>query len=133
MKNENSQPLEDFVRPEDSCTRRSTGYEKGHIRSMLKLDTYGPVSSVVAWKNRDLGIVPFSPNFDRFLVSESREMWAKTAQDLNGNELLISKRSINTANTNRIKTLKRLSSSNKTETKRTKGIKGNGCNPQKSN
>jgi hypothetical protein len=41
----NMNPLEDFVRPGSSGNPRFTGYESGHIRSLFKLDTYGPTQS----------------------------------------------------------------------------------------
>ena len=35
----NLPPLEDFIRPNSNTTPRQTGYEVGHIRSLLKTDT----------------------------------------------------------------------------------------------
>ena len=60
-------PPEDFVRPDDTSSPRSTGYEHGHIRSLLKVDTFGPVSSSVASLERSIGLLPpHSPNIDRY-------------------------------------------------------------------
>jgi len=61
-------PVEDFVRPEDQFSPRQTGYEHGHIRSLLKLDTYGPAGSRAISRERDQGNKPRSPNVDRHLV-----------------------------------------------------------------
>jgi hypothetical protein len=58
-------PMEDFVRPEDQASPRNTGYEPGHIRSMLKLDVFGPASSSVISRERELGVLPRSPNLNR--------------------------------------------------------------------
>jgi hypothetical protein len=68
----NMLPLEDFVRPESPVTPRTTGYSSGHIRSMLKLDTFGPTGSVLANAQRDLGLLPASPNVDRHLLLNHR-------------------------------------------------------------
>ena len=35
----NLSPIEDFLRPTSVCTPRQTGYEGGHIRTLLKTDT----------------------------------------------------------------------------------------------
>jgi hypothetical protein len=64
-------PLEDFIRPEDTNSPRQTGYEHGHIRSLLKLDVYGPASSQLANRERAIGKVPRTPNMDRYSVSEA--------------------------------------------------------------
>lgn len=61
-------PVEDFVRPEDQFSPRQTGYEHGHIRSLLKLDTYGPAGSRAISRERDQGNKPRSPNVDRHLL-----------------------------------------------------------------
>lgn len=61
-------PVEDFVRPEDQFSPRQTGYEHGHIRSLLKLDAYGPAGSRAISRERELGNKPRSPNVDRHLV-----------------------------------------------------------------
>ncbi|RYG60319.1 hypothetical protein EON64_19395, partial [archaeon] len=58
-------PLDDFLRPDDPYSPRSSGYEQGHIRSLLKLDIYGPNSSAKASKEREAGILPLEPNVDR--------------------------------------------------------------------
>ena len=61
-------PIEDFVRPEDQFSPRQTGYEHGHIRSLLKLDTYGPTGSRSISREREQGHLPRSPNVDRHTV-----------------------------------------------------------------
>lgn len=61
-------PIEDFVRPDDQTSPRVTGYEHGHIRSLLKLDVFGPASSVAIEKDREAGLLPRSPNVDRHIV-----------------------------------------------------------------
>jgi hypothetical protein len=58
--------LEDFVRPGSPVTPRTTGYEHGHIRSLMKLDTYGPSGSRVNTGDRESGRLP-SPNVDRYV------------------------------------------------------------------
>jgi hypothetical protein len=58
-------PIEDFVRPDDQFSPRSTGYEHGHIRSLLKLDVYGPAASSAVEREREAGALPRSPNVDR--------------------------------------------------------------------
>jgi hypothetical protein len=60
-------PLEDFVRPEYTESPRHTGYESGHIRSLLKTNTYGPSSSSLASLERELGLLPeHTPSIDRY-------------------------------------------------------------------
>ncbi len=59
-------PLEDFVRPENPVSPRQTGYEHGHIRSLFKLDTYGPTSSRLNTGDRESGRLPL-PNVDRYV------------------------------------------------------------------
>lgn len=61
-------PVEDFVRPDDQFSPRQTGYEHGHIRSLLKLDTYGPSGSRSISREREQGNLPRSPNVDRHIV-----------------------------------------------------------------
>lgn len=63
-------PMEDFLRPEATDTSRQTGYEHGHVRSLLKLDVFGPAASVAAEAERAIGLVPPSPNRDRFKTTE---------------------------------------------------------------
>jgi len=58
-------PIEDFLRPGSPVTPRSLGYEPGHIRSLLKLDTFGPAESENLQKLRDSGLLPITPNVDR--------------------------------------------------------------------
>ncbi len=47
--------MEDFIRPEATDSARLTGYEHGHVRSLLKLDVYGPASSMLASQERSMG------------------------------------------------------------------------------
>lgn len=61
-------PIEDFIRPDDQFSPRITGYEHGHIRSMLKLDVYGPAGSSRITQERETGTLPRSPNVDRHIV-----------------------------------------------------------------
>ena len=56
----------DFLNPEDPTRPRSVGYSKGHVRNMLKLDAYGEHSSEVNRIQRELGLLPESPNVDRY-------------------------------------------------------------------
>lgn len=58
-------PLDDFIRPDDATSPRNTGYEHGHIRSLFKLDTYGPANSVIVAAERESGKLPL-PNVDRY-------------------------------------------------------------------
>jgi hypothetical protein len=62
---EHMPPMEDFLRPQDTSSPRSTGYEPGHIRSLLKLDTYGPTNSRQLSRERDISNLPL-PNVDRY-------------------------------------------------------------------
>ena len=56
---------EDFLNPRAMTAPRSTGYNIGHIRSVLQLDTYGPNHSADVEKKRSVGLLPNSPNVDR--------------------------------------------------------------------
>lgn len=77
-------PMEDFVRPDSPITPRQTGYESGHIRSRLKLDTYGPANSDSVNKLRDSGIVPPSPNVDRHkLINPSYQLRPASSSSTN--------------------------------------------------
>ena len=58
-------PMGDFLQPEDMTRPRSTGYNSGHVRSMLKLDSYGPESAKRNRYAREVGLLPDSPNLDR--------------------------------------------------------------------
>lgn len=71
-------PLDDFVQPEDPSVKRSTGYEPGNIRSLLKLDVFGPASSKRAEHERAIGKAPPSPNINRIAVVEDRVSSADT-------------------------------------------------------
>lgn len=57
--------MEDFVRPGDTTAPRSTGYEHGHIRSLFKLDTYGPTNSKISQGSRRERNLP-KANIDRY-------------------------------------------------------------------
>jgi hypothetical protein len=61
----NMKPMDDFVRPDDTSAPRHTGYEHGHIRSLFKLDTYGPSSSKESIEGRNTGKLP-PANIDRY-------------------------------------------------------------------
>lgn len=95
-------PLEDFIRPEDTNSPRQTGYEHGHIRSLLKLDVYGPASSQLANRERAIGKVPHTPNMDRYSVSEapngpsSPTSRVSTASSVNSYEFTEARRGKNT-------------------------------------
>lgn len=57
---------EDFIQPYDPTHERKTGYSRGHIRSVLQLDTYGPNHSERVHSARRKKMVPAeSPNVDR--------------------------------------------------------------------
>lgn len=55
----------DFLMPRDLTHARKTGYNPGHIRSVLQLDTYGPAHSAEVERQRNEGLLPVSPNLDR--------------------------------------------------------------------
>ena len=71
-------PIDDFVQPEDPSVKRNTGYEPGNIRSLLKLDVFGPASSKRAEHERAIGKAPPSPNVNRIAVIEDRVNSAET-------------------------------------------------------
>lgn len=56
---------EDFIRPRDQTAQRHTGYGSGHVRSVLELDTFGPLHSGEVERKRESGQLPASPNMDR--------------------------------------------------------------------
>lgn len=60
--------LEDFIQPNDPSRPRTTGYNPGHARNILGLDTHGPFDSDNKKEMRDRGDIPGSPNVDRFSV-----------------------------------------------------------------
>jgi hypothetical protein len=64
-------PIEDFVRPEDTNSRRSTGYDHGHVRSMMKLDIYGPTASRQSYRERSSGKLPTS-NVDKYAILDPK-------------------------------------------------------------
>lgn len=61
--------LEDFLQPQSQVIPRQTGYSKGHIRTVLELDTFGPNHSDAVSESRSLGNLPLSPNVDRNVTS----------------------------------------------------------------
>lgn len=96
----NLPPIEDFLRPHSPVTPRTTGYEVGHIRSLLKVDTFGPANSLRVSRERESGqLPPHSPNVDRFrnesVAGSVRLMTGSRASTTSG-----SKRNNNTNNNN---------------------------------
>eukprot|EP00981_Chlorochromonas_danica_P000579 scaffold131_cov174-Ochromonas_danica.AAC.16 len=85
------QPIEDFLRPQDSASPRITGYDHGHIRSLLKLDIFGEADSARASRGREEGKLPLPPNVDRFArygsLSPSSLSRASTASSFGMNSL----------------------------------------------
>ena len=80
---EKVEKVEDFIKPYDLLSDRKTGYNAGHIRSILSLDTYGPNHSILVQKERILGNKPQSPNSDRnhiLITKEDREDLRSTRQ-----------------------------------------------------
>jgi hypothetical protein len=63
--NELRSTVEDFIQPKSLTESRSTGYTRGHIRSILELDTFGPHHSQLVTYGRLSGSLPLSPNTDR--------------------------------------------------------------------
>lgn len=57
--------VEDFLQPKDQTHERKTGYNPGHIRTILQLDTFGPSHSEEVTEQRVAGTLPMSPNLDR--------------------------------------------------------------------
>ena len=45
----NLAPIEDFLRPTSVTTPRQTGYETGHIRSLLKTDIVRAYTSLIGY------------------------------------------------------------------------------------
>lgn len=58
--------LQDFLQPDDAVRPRTSGYNRGHIRSILGLDVYGEQSSKDKNDARATGILPLSPTADRY-------------------------------------------------------------------
>lgn len=56
---------QDFLQPKSLVEPRRTGYSRGHIRSILELDTFGPQHSERVNEERLAGTLPMSPNIDR--------------------------------------------------------------------
>eukprot|EP01041_Mallomonas_annulata_P003546 gene3546-7057_t len=57
--------IEDFIQPDDPTRPRSTGYNPGHVRSMLGFDTFGPRQSERHSREREEGSLPQRHNIDR--------------------------------------------------------------------
>jgi hypothetical protein len=57
--------IEDFLQPKDQTHERKIGYNAGHIRTILELDTFGPAHSEAVSEKRRAGRLPMSPNLDR--------------------------------------------------------------------
>lgn len=74
IKFKNMLPLEDFNRPDNLTEDRTTGFTPGHIRSMLQLDTYGPAHSVKVNTQRQMGVLPQSPNVDRYALLNQQHL-----------------------------------------------------------
>lgn len=65
-------PMEDFLQPNDLSGPRRIGYESGHIRNVLKLDSYGPGHSRQNTRERErqAGDLPL-PNLDRYATQDA--------------------------------------------------------------
>jgi hypothetical protein len=59
-------PLVDFALPAGSLRPRTTGFSPGHVRSILKFDTFGPLDSETKALLRAGGEIPQSPNQDHY-------------------------------------------------------------------
>lgn len=68
----NMKPIEDFLQPNDVTSPRHTGYEHGHIRNLMKLDSYGPNNSRQNTRERQRsgGLLP-PPNVDRYATLDA--------------------------------------------------------------
>eukprot|EP01042_Synura_sphagnicola_P001589 gene1589-1844_t len=71
----------DFLNPEDLESVRRTGYGKGHVRTMLGYDSFGPKHSASLTKRRLAGQLPQAQNVDlnfsasvKYLNPEEREL-----------------------------------------------------------
>lgn len=71
-------PIDDFLQPRDSTSPRRTGYEVGHIRNVMKLDSYGPTDSRQNTREREMsrGSLP-PPNVDRYATLDAVAMRSK--------------------------------------------------------
>lgn len=74
-------PVDDFLQPMDSTSSRQTGYEVGHIRNIMKLDSYGPNNSRQNTREREQsgGLLP-PPNLDRFATLETAALRSKLSR-----------------------------------------------------
>ena len=59
-------PLVDFAQPAGPTRPRTTGFSPGHLRSMMSLDTFGPIDSAQKEVLRQTGSIPQSPNPDHW-------------------------------------------------------------------
>ena len=57
--------MEDFLRPHDPIRPRSSGYSNSLLRSMMQLDTFGPIHSSEVDAMRSKGELPPCPVLDR--------------------------------------------------------------------
>jgi hypothetical protein len=79
-------PLEDFVRPEEYTQSRNTGYEHGHIRSLMKLDVYGPTASKKSAARRSRQKLPKAnpDRYERLSPEHKLNLSASPANSLSG-------------------------------------------------
>lgn len=85
----NMKPIDDFLQPMDSTSPRRTGYEHGHIRNVMKLDSFGPSNSRQNTRERERsgGLLP-PPNVDRFATLEavaSRSKFSRSGSPCSAN------------------------------------------------
>lgn len=74
---------EDFLQPRTLVESRRTGYSRGHIRSVLELDTFGPQHSDRVNEERLSGTLPTSPNLDRNHSPNSKRKLSDTGRSSN--------------------------------------------------
>lgn len=77
---------QDFLTPQDPLVDRKTGYNKGHIRSILQLESYGPLHSDVLREERSRGSLPGSPNNDRNRLISSERIALKSSSGFGNNQ-----------------------------------------------
>lgn len=70
---------EDFLQPKSPTQQRNIGYNSGHVRTILNLDTFGPQHSSVVSDARKVGLLPMSPNTDRFQATSRPATGASSA------------------------------------------------------
>ena len=66
-----SSSMQDFLQPNDPLRPRSSGYSSSLLRSMMQLDTFGPIHSSEVSAMRSKGELPQSPIIDR-----NRHLWS---------------------------------------------------------